>query len=110
MTKTFFAKISLLACIPFATTLAVACQGANNQQSRVHFVKTSTTKARLEKRDLTDKFMFGLNVIETKGFFSTALNLNFRPVEADLVLAPNENGKNQLTVSMPSRNGRREKL
>ncbi|MEN9824284.1 MAG: hypothetical protein RI953_29 [Pseudomonadota bacterium] len=110
MTKTFFAKISLLASIPAATTLAVACQGANKQQSQVHFVKTSTTKARLEKRDLTDKFMFGLNVIDTKGFFSTALNLNFRPVEADLVIAPNESGKNQLIVSLPGKDGRREKL
>lgn len=110
MTKTFFAKISLLACLPAATTLAVACQGSDRSQAKVQFVKTSTTTARLENRDLTDKFMFGLNVIETKGFFSTALNLNFRPVEADLVLAANEAGKNQLVVSMPGRDGRREKL
>ncbi|NBO38963.1 hypothetical protein EBU99_10315 [bacterium] len=104
MTNFSFAKNSLLAVVSLAT-LGTACQRQDDSQSRVKFVKTTPTKAILEKRDLKDKFLFGLNVIETKGFFSTALNLNFRPVESQLILSKNATGKPQLIVASEGRSG-----
>lgn len=108
--KTIFARVCVLGSASLLTTLGVACQRSNKTSSDINFIRTSNTTALLENRDLKDTFLFGLNVIETKGFFSTALNLNFRPVECELVLAPSALGKQQLVVSTPSKDGRREKL
>jgi hypothetical protein len=47
--------------------------------------RTSTTRyAFLESRDLTDRFIFGASVIETKGFKSAALDMVIRPTEVTL--------------------------
>lgn len=108
-TKNLF-SLALLTAVATGTLLSVACGRENSQQSDLNFVRTSATTATLEKRDLQDRFIFGLNVIETKNFFSTALNLNFRPIECELVLAKNAAGQPQLVVATPMKNGRREKL
>jgi hypothetical protein len=111
MTKLFSSRLSLLAIASVSlTSTNMACQRANHLASDVKFVRTSPSTALLEQRDLSDKFLFGLNVIETKNFFSTALNLNFRPIETDLVLARDASGKPQLMVVTVAANGQRNKL
>jgi len=106
MKKSILVALSLFSALSLGT-LTLACSG--KQDSKVKFIKTSADRAILEKRDLEDTFLFGLNVIESKGFFSTALNLNFRPVESRLILAENEAGQQQLVVASQSSN-RLEKL
>lgn len=108
MKNSILATLSLLSALTL-NTVTTACQGNGTQDSKVKFVKTGSDRAILEKRDLEDTFLFGLNVIETKGFFSTALNLNFRPVESQLLLSTNESGQQQLVVASQSGN-RMEKL
>ncbi|MEY4066180.1 MAG: hypothetical protein RIR26_2388 [Pseudomonadota bacterium] len=103
MTKSMFSKLPLLGCITLAG-LGIGCQ-RQPEQARVQFVRTAADRAILEKRDLKDTFLFGLNVIETKNFFGNALNLNFRPVESQLLLDRSGNGQTQLVVAAKSKNG-----
>ncbi len=109
MTKTLRTRFTALAALSVLMSFGVACQKGETQ-SKSNFVRASSTKAILEPRDLQDKFIFGLNVIETKNFFGTALNLNFRPVECDLVLTSDSAGRPILVVATAGRDGRRERL
>ena len=104
MKKNFLTTLSILSAVSLAS-MNIACQGNSTRQSKVKFIKSGNEKAFLEKRDLDDTFLFGLNVIDTKGFFSTALNLNFRPVESRLVLSQGSQGQTQLVVATESKNG-----
>ncbi|MEN9810109.1 MAG: hypothetical protein RLZZ488_1676 [Pseudomonadota bacterium] len=110
MTKTNFTRLCLFAAVAASATLDTGCQRSSHTSSEVNFARTSETTALLESRDLSDKFLFGLNVIDSKGFYGTALNLNFRPVETDLVLAAGPEGKPQLFISTAGSDGRRQKL
>lgn len=86
-----------------ATVSACGIQSQpESYDSQVQFVKTSANKALLESRDLSDTFLFGLNIIEVKGFFSTALNLNFRPVETKLKLV--RSGASQVRLQVQPAN------
>lgn len=91
--------------LALAATTLVACGIQNqpeNYDSQVQFIQTSPNKAILENRDLSDTFLFGLNIIEVDGFFSTALNLNFRPVETKLKLV--RSGANQVRLQVQPAN------
>jgi hypothetical protein len=81
-----------------APTLFLACGQAPEQKSQVNFIKTAANTAIVEARDLQDTFLFGLNVIDTQNFFTTALSLNFRPYEVKLRLARDRAGKPKLFV------------
>ena len=89
MKKPFLRTLGL-STMAAVTVLSAACgtQNPASQDSEVQFIQGSKQQsAFLEDRDLKDSFLFGLNVIDTKDFFSRALNLNFRPVVARLVVA-----------------------
>ena len=98
MKNLIFTMATLLSATTLIT-LNAACNKSGSHQSKISFIQTNTNSAILESRDLEDTFLFGLNVIETKGFFSTALNLNFRPVEAKLMLTKGTHGRPQLVVA-----------
>jgi hypothetical protein len=103
MTKTMFSKLPLLGCIALAG-FGIGCQ-RQSEHSKVQFVRTASDRAILEKRDLQDTFLFGLNVIDSKNFFGSALNLNFRPVESQLLLDRGDSGQTQLVVATKGKNG-----
>ncbi|MEY2986841.1 MAG: hypothetical protein RJB13_362 [Pseudomonadota bacterium] len=99
MKKTNLASLTLLSALA-ALSLTVACDGhRSSPDSQVQFLRSNESKAYLEQRDLTDTFLFGLNVIETQDFFDNALNLNFRPVESKLVLINIDKPGTQLVVA-----------
>jgi hypothetical protein len=70
-------------------SVAVGCGSSSNETaSQVQWIPVAgTSRASLEKRDLEDKFLFGFRVVDTKGFFTTALTLDLRPTLVDLKLA-----------------------
>lgn len=109
MTKNLRTQFATLGALSVLLPFGTACTRTESA-SKPNFVRMSATTALLEERDLKDKFVFGLNVIETKNFFSTALNLNFRPVECDLVLTTDANGRDILVVATAGRDGRKERL
>jgi hypothetical protein len=109
MTKNFRTQFATLGALSVLLPFGAACH-RTNADSKPNFVRMSSSTAILEERDLKDKFIFGLNVIETKNFFSTALNLNFRPVECDLVLTTDPQGRLIVVVASSGRDGRKERL
>lgn len=99
MNKLNLARLTLLGALS-AVSLTVACDGQrSSSESQVNFLRSGESRAYLEQRDLTDTFLFGLNVIETEDFFDNALNLNFRPVESQLVLTNIDKPGTQLVVA-----------
>lgn len=89
-----------------ALVLAATVVGCGMQSpaadSTPKFIQSSANKAYLEKRDIEDEFVFGLNVIETKGFFSNAMNLYFPTQRVRLVLSGKKDEKNiKLVVADP---------
>jgi hypothetical protein len=109
MTKNLRIQFATFGALSALLPLGIACH-RSDANSKPNFVRMSSSKALLEERDLKDKFLFGLNVIDTKNFFSTALNLNFRPVECDLVLSTDPAGRPVLVVVTTGRDGRKERL
>ena len=89
MKNQLFRTLTVTTCAAMSVlTIACGVQNSPNTDSELNFVQGSKQQsAYLEKRDLQDSFLFGLNVIGTQNFFSNALNLNFRPVVVRLVPA-----------------------
>lgn len=58
----------------------------------------NTNRAFLEMRDLEDQFLFGMRVVESKNFFTTALTVQIKPTLVNLKLEQQGSGS-QLVLS-----------
>lgn len=86
----------------FLASLVIASCGAPQQtqdDSTLEFVRSTDKSAYLEKRDVQDTFLFGVNVIGVKDFASGALNLNIRPIEARLIFQKSEEGTKVFVIN-----------
>jgi hypothetical protein len=94
--------LKALASVAASCGLLWSCgsqNGPTKVDTKLQFVKTAANTALLEAKDLKDNFLFGLNIIKTENFYTTALSLNFRPYATKLALAKDRSGKAKLMVT-----------
>lgn len=83
LSTSFFRSCSAVAILALS---ACGFNDVRKTDAELEFVQATPKSAYLETRDLEDTFVFGMNVVEVKDFFTTAYNLNIRPIKTRLVL------------------------